>query len=171
MFHRMHFSLAMFIALTAMIGLLGCKDTHSHAKKTDDPAKTKTTAAHDHPEAGPHGGKLIEWGGDVFHVEFTIDTVAKTVTLYILDDKANPSPKIDAAKISKVKVHILSTKPSVTVDMKHDSKKSGDKDGVAFVGTHDLFGTTGEILLTVDGVVEGHPAFSGDHKHQPTKKK
>ncbi len=170
MFHRMHFSLAMFIALTATIGLLGCKDTHSHAKKTDDSAKTKTTAAHDHPEAGPHGGKLIDWGEDVFHVEFTIDTATKTVTLYVLDDKAKPSSKIDAAKISKVKVHVLSS-PPVAVDMKHDPKKSGDKDGVAYVGTHDLFGQSGEILLTVDGVVEGHPAFSGDHKHQPTKKK
>ena len=79
--------------------------------------------------------------------------------------------KIDAGKISKVKVHIINTKPPVAVEMKHDAKKSSDKDGVAFVGTHERFGQPGEIHGSVDGVVEGHPPFSGDFKTKSGEKK
>ncbi len=166
---RMYLCLALFAALLAPVGLSGCKDG---AKKTDPttPAK-KTEAAHDHPTEGPHGGKLVEWGEDVFHVEFTVDPATKTATIYILDDKAKPSSKIEAAKISKVKVRVTNAKPAITVEMKHDPKKSSDKDGVAFVGTHDRFGEAGEIHGTIDGVIEGNPPFSGDLKYKAGEKK
>ena len=179
MIHRIPFALVVFVFSAGAIGLFGCKDPNTGGKKSDDKTQSKEKSGekktdatpHDHPTEGPHGGVLVEWGDDIFHVEFTVDAATKTATLYILDDKAKPSSKIDAGKISKVKVHIINTKPPVAVEMKHDAKKSSDKDGVAFVGTHERYGQPGEIHGSVDGVVEGHPPFSGDFKTKSGEKK
>jgi hypothetical protein len=40
-----------------------------------------------HPTEGPHGGPLIEWGDEEYHLEFTVDRPKKQA-LYVLDESA-----------------------------------------------------------------------------------
>src|SRR5882672_8747223 len=121
-----------FIALFTFIALPGCQP--GKGAKKEDPKKDK---GHDHDETGPHGGPLAEWE-DIYHAEFTVDHAKKQVVVYILDDKAKAAPKIDAGKITKVKLNVKDIKPPLQIDLTHDAQLSGDK-GIAFTATHDHF--------------------------------
>jgi hypothetical protein len=55
------------------------------------PPAAEKPAAHDehaHPSEGPHHGHLIELGNEEYHAELTHDDATKTVTVYLLDGKA-----------------------------------------------------------------------------------
>jgi len=157
------------VALLSFVFLAGCTPSKDGAKDASAKAKDapKDKKDHDHGETGPHGGAIAEWD-DVFHAEFTVDPATKSAIIYILDDKAKNAPKIDAAKITKVKLSITSAKPIVTIDLTHDAKKSNDK-GIVFTGTHDSFEKPGELKGTIDGTVDGKP-YSGDFKYKHADK-
>jgi hypothetical protein len=148
-----------------MVGVLpGCTDK-SGAKKT-----TATTAAkeHDHDEFGPHGGPLAEWGKEEYHAEFIVDAGKKQVTIFVLDGTAKAAPKVDADKIT-VELTIISVKPPVKVDLKHDKSASGDKLGIAFTGNNDLFEKPEGLRVNIRGKVDGKEGYSDDVTYKAPK--
>lgn len=152
-------------AMLVFAALPGCNK--GEPANVTDKDKKKDQPEHDHPDAGPHRGPLAEWGIEEYHAEFTVDTANKQVTIYILDDKAKAAPKIDAAKITNVKVSIVGSKPLISVDLKHDAKLS-DAKGIAFIGTHDHFAKAAEITLNISGKVDGKP-YSNEVNYKPLK--
>src|SRR5687767_13476253 len=61
---------------------------------------TKKGHAHEHPDEGPHGGALAEWGDEKYHAEFTVDHGKKQATVYILDGSAKKAAPIEAKEIT-----------------------------------------------------------------------
>ncbi len=157
----------LFGVLISLVALPGCTTPPSGAKDKEKDKEKDKGAKHDHDEVGPHGGPLADWD-DKFHAEFTIDTAKKQAVVYILDDKAKLAPKIDAAKITKVKLAITSVQPPLLLDLKHDAALSSDK-GIAFVVTHDQFGKQVEMKGVIDGTVDGSP-YSNKFTYKPTDK-
>jgi hypothetical protein len=154
-------SSCLFIAaLFAVVTLPGC-----NKKETAKPVDQKKDAHADHGD-GPHGGPLAEWE-EKYHGEFTLDAAKKQVTVYILDDTAKAAPKIDAAKITNVTVTVAKSKPPITLELKHDAKRSDDK-GIAFVGTHDHFEKSGEMTVNISADIDGKH-YSNDVTYKPSK--
>src|SRR5262245_37093806 len=93
-------------ALAAALALLsGCDGKTDANKKADagkkaDAAKKAEKDEHDHPDKGPHGGVLAEWGDEKYHAEFTVDHKAKKATVYILDGTARKAAPIPARSIT-----------------------------------------------------------------------
>ncbi|MEE3368197.1 MAG: hypothetical protein VX346_02510 [Planctomycetota bacterium] len=68
-------------------------------KSSQDDAKpaAATKAVHDHPEAGPNGGKLIELGkNEAYHAEWIGDDESGQVRVFILDSSAKKELPIPA---------------------------------------------------------------------------
>src|SRR5260221_3642938 len=109
----------------------GCQDAKSVAKSTAVP-KAKESHDHDHPEKGPHGGELVEWGEEDYHIEVTFDHKNKQAVIYLLDSTARNAANVETDKV-KVTLKISNTQPPITLLLQHDAAKSSDK-GLAFVG-------------------------------------
>jgi len=127
--------------------------------------------AHSHPEHGPHGGCLIEWGDEEYHGEFTVDHGKKETVVYILDETAAKAPDLKPEDITDLVVVIKNVTPQATIELKHDAARSGEK-GIAFVGTHDALQKEMEFKGELSGKVKGKPYVHDftekaghDHKH------
>ena len=127
---------------------------------------------HEHPDAGPHNGALAEWGNEEYHVEFTVDHKAQTVTVYVLDDTAKKAKPIDAKSLTLV----LKQKPAVTVTLQ-PKPETGEKSGQSsrFTAKNAAFGKEQAFEGTISGKVGAKP-YSGDfkekaHDHKDEKKK
>jgi len=146
---------------TVLVGLAGCEGPQ---RKPDG-----STAVHNHPTKGPHGGSLIELGDEQYHVEMIHDDAAGTVTFYVLDGGATKVVPIAATE--------------VTVNLKHDGKPeqfkiaakadAGDPAGKSsrFVSDDkelaedlDAEGAGAELVLTIDGT-PFRGKIAHDHKH------
>ncbi len=165
--HLIHLTSCLFFAaMFVLVALPGCNKGTEVAKskgKDQDKGKSKD----DHVDIGPHGGPCAEWGNEDFHAEFIVDAGKKQVTVYILDGTAKVAPKIDAAKITEMKLTIIA-KPPVPLDLKHDPKESGDK-GIAFSATNDAFAKPDGMKVNISGKVDDKP-YSGDVEYKAPKK-
>jgi hypothetical protein len=100
--------------------------------KSVPPKKVET-----HPDRGPHGGPLAEWGEEEYHVEFTADRGKKEVAVFILDGSAR---KPAAIKAKTVTLTMKKEKPPVQVKLTADPQKDDAPDTASrFVGTHEKF--------------------------------
>lgn len=161
-----HVHLNWCVALVAALcfTMAGCSPKTDAVRK---PGKTGDHAAghaHEHPEHGPNGGALVEWGDEEYHPEFTVDHDAKQVIVFLLDGSAKKAPRVDPTKITDVKVSITNVTPPITVDLQYDGGKSGEK-GIAFVGTHEAFAKKMEFKGNVSGNVDGKP-YSGEFEEK-----
>lgn len=155
---------ASFLAIAALfvfVAMPGCN------KMEPAPGKDKGPPAHKHGKT-PHGGPFAEWEELDYHAEFTVDHAKKQVTVYILDKEMEKSPKIDPAKITKVKLAVLGSTPPVLIDLKLDDKASADK-GFPFVGTHDFFATPKDFKGDISGNVDGKP-YNGEFNFKASTK-
>lgn len=158
-----------FTALFAIgvFSLAGCPkpkpDTTDDAAPTDTSGDGKGGHTHDHVHgAGPHGGVLADWGGGVYHVEFTVNHDDQQATVYILGDDEKTASPIAAEEIE------LSIKdPEMQVTLKA-MPQQGDGEGKSskFVGNHESLGVVQEYEGTITGVVDGTP-YTGDFKEEP----
>lgn len=157
--------IAVFVGVVA---LLGCEKPTT--TKNTKPAATTTGHSHDHShDEGPHGGVLAEWGEEVYHVEFTVDHAKKQVVVYLLDEHAVKTPKVEPSDVKNMTLTITNVKPPLTLELKHDAALSGPK-GMAFVVTHDQFGKEMDFNGNISGNVKGQ-AYSGDFKETGGHKK
>ena len=118
---------------------------------------------HDHPEKGPHGGPLAEWGEEKYHAEVTFDHGKKQATVYILDGEAKKPAPVAAETVT---LSLTNVKPPVQVTLKADPQE-GDAKGQAsrFTGTHDQLGKEMDFEGEVSGTVAGTP-YAGTFKHK-----
>ena len=151
---------ALLFAFVALPGCNSAKDgkKHDHDKKEDK---------HAHADVGPHGGPFADW--DDYHAEFIVTHTDKHAVIYLLDEKLEKAPKVDASRFSKVRLVITSVKPAVAIDFKHDPKLSGEL-GIAYVATHEELGKPveikGVISATLDENVKGkEKGFIDDKFH------
>src|SRR5262245_34972790 len=126
----MRHTLTPFVAvfMAAIVILAGC---------TDKPTKPKSPKddAHGHPDKGPHGGALAEWGDENYHAEFTVDHAKKQATVYILDGSAANAAPVAANSLT---LRLTNVKPAVEITLKADPE-AGDPKGQCsrFSGTHE----------------------------------
>jgi len=103
-------------------------------------------------EKGPNGGVLYEGAKHKYHIEIKVDAANKSVTAYILDDKAKKAVPIKAKTISlKIKgADEAITLTGVGKDAETFTKYEGKAD--AFGGKLDFAGIT-----LVAKIVDGKP--------------
>ena len=148
--------------LLALLPLLaGCPAVD---RKGPSQAATKGHGhAHAHPDEGPHGGALAEWGDEKYHAEFTVDHGKKQATVYVLDGSAKKAAPIDAKELT---LSLSNVKPAVQVTLKADPQE-GDPKGQSsrFTGTHDALGKEMEFEGEISGKV-GETPYSGEFKEK-----
>lgn len=132
----------------ALALLVGCGST------TPTPPTEK--AAHNHPSRGPHGGPLVEWGEEEFHLEVVIDRPTGTATVYVLDDEA----KAEVAVTAKVLTLSLTGEPPTVVTLNAVPNSSSK-----FVGTHELFKKDDKLAGSVSGE-HGGKKYSGKFREK-----
>jgi len=92
---RVALRLALFVFCgAALVGYLGCSKPGAKEKP-----KAAAHEGHDHAEAGPHQGQLIELGEEEYHAELVHDDANQKVTIYLLDGKAKGNVPIPASEI------------------------------------------------------------------------
>lgn len=101
-----HF-LTRMMAVPVVCFLAGCQQ--EAGTSTKPPAQVKDAGKkadaddhdhdHDHAAAGPHGGRLVEFGDEEYHGEWVHDEASGKVTIYILDGKAAKDFLIEANAI------------------------------------------------------------------------
>jgi hypothetical protein len=142
--------------------------------KSPTGAEAKAKQVHDHPDEGPHGGALAEWGDEKYHAEFTVNHAKKQATVYILDGSVKKASPIAAETIT---LSLTNVKPPLQVTLKAEPQE-GDPKGQAsrFVGTHDALGKEMDFEGEISGKV-GETPYSGtfkekaEHEHKHDKKK
>ena len=141
--------------ITSMLVVLAvslCLSTGCTPKETVKPAVVKK-AVHDHPDKGPHGGPLLEWGAEEYHVEYLFDRDKKQATIYIFDDSAVKASPIAVEEVSLTLTH---TKEPIKIALKAEPNKDDPKGKSSrFVAVHDALGDSaafrGEIGTKIDG--------------------
>src|SRR5262245_10906711 len=143
----------------AALALTGCTDRPA---KTDSPKKAP---AQDHPDKGPHGGPLVEWGEEQYHVEFTVDRAKKRATVYILDGSAKKASPIAAESVT-----LTLTKPAAAQITLKAEPQDGDPKGQSsrFSGGDDKLAAEGDLEGEISATIGGTP-FSGEFKHRVRK--
>lgn len=156
-------SVPLFIlAVTVAVpGLPGCKVRQPSPKPG-------TKAMHAHPDHGPHGGTLIEWGDEEYHGEFTVDHARKETVVYILDGSATKAPDLKPEDLTELVVLLKNVSPPARVELKHDPERSSAK-GIAFVGTHEALAREMEFRGELSGKIKGKP-YVGDFAEKPGHK-
>lgn len=147
--------------LTALLSL-GCSSRPTGDAGGD--SKKKGGHHHDHPEKGPHGGPLAEWGDEEYHPELVLDAEKKTATVYILDGEVKKAVPIEATSI---KLTLKIESPPVTIELKAEPQKD-DPAGKAsrFSATHEKFGSKLDPeKIVASGKVKGKPYQGSFHVH------
>jgi hypothetical protein len=136
--------------------MTGCESKPSTTGKTAASGKAVAEKA-DHPDHGPHGGAIIEWGDEEYHLEFTVDRKAKQATVYVLDGNIRKPKPIAAQQLT-----LTLKQPVITVTLEA-SPQEGDPAGSAsrFVGKNEAFGQEQPFAGTVSGEAGGKP-YAGD---------
>ena len=137
-----------FPALAALLAFAACCNKDD---KTNTP-KIKP-AEHGHPEEGPHGGALAEWGDDdEYHLEFTVDHKTQEATVYVLDGTGKKTKPIKNKDLTLT----LKQTPAVTVKLVAKPDKD-DPVGTSsrFVGKHEALGKVQEFQGTIGGELNG----------------
>lgn len=126
---------------------------------------------HEHPEQGPHGGVLADWGKDEYHVEFTVDHDKKQTTVYILDVQAKNAVPI---KTDAVTVVITNVSPPLKIVLKPEPQADEPAGSSSrFVGTDDKLGVEMDFKGEISAEVNGK-AYAGkfeEHDHDTKKGK
>jgi len=95
--------LGICVLLAGSVFSSGCGQPKSDYKATQDLKKAGTSdhdhdhsshqGGHTHYGAGPHGGSIIELGGDDFHAELVLDHAAHALRIFLLtSDAKTPLP-------------------------------------------------------------------------------
>lgn len=162
----MYRKIAIVSVAFACLSIVGCSNRDAAKPKADKEKK----AVHNHPDKGPHGGALVEWGDDDYHLEFLVDHGKKEATVYVLDDVAAKPAPIAAEEITLTLTH---TKPPLRIPMKA-APETGDAKGKSsrFVAVHDELGKEMDFKGEISGKV-GDTPYRGDleEKDHDHKKK
>jgi len=117
--------------------------------------------AQPHPDKGPHGGPLVEWGEEEYHLEVVPDKKGE-VAVYVLDGEVKKAKPIDAKEL----VLTLKSTPPVVVKLTAVAEK-GDPEGKfsKYVGKNDVFTKEMKWEGSVSGKVANKP-YAGNFKQK-----
>src|SRR5262249_31357626 len=119
---------------------------------------------HDHPNKGPHGGPLAEWGEEQYHVEFTVDRAKKRATVYILDSTARTAVPIAAESVT-----LSLTKPAAQITVRAEPQDGAPRGQASrFSGSDEKLGPDGGLEGEISATIAGTP-FSGDFMEHARK--
>ncbi|MAE77415.1 MAG: hypothetical protein CMJ85_11160 [Planctomycetes bacterium] len=136
------------VLIAALIGLGAC-----------DPAAPDKQSVK-HPTKGPHGGKVLEVGAHVAHLEIAHDEAAGKMTIWVLGpDLATP---LKLAKPPQLK--IASADGPRVIDSKPGAAAAGDSIFVAIDKALAEHAPEGRITVEINGKVY-NPALTHDHQH------
>jgi hypothetical protein len=170
------FPISTAVALIAIASFIaGCgggndADTNTTPVVETDDHGHEHESGHDHPDHGPHGGDLVELGGDDYHAE-VVHGDDGSVTVYILDGAAASTVAIDATELNINVTHdgqpeqfTLAASPEA-VDAEGMSSRFVSND--AELGEHlDEEGASAKLVVRIDGTpYSGNIAHSHDHEH------
>lgn len=115
-----------------------------------------------HPDKGPHGGPLVEWGEEEYHLEVVTDAKTGEVAVYVLDGEVKKSKPIDAKEL----ILTLKSTPPVVMKLTATADK-GDPEGKfsKYVGKNDAFTKEMKWTGSVSGKV-GNKPYAGDFKQK-----
>ncbi len=152
------------LLLAAFVGplIVGCGTPTAPSGST-----APTTPPHQHPTKGPHGGPLVEWGDEEYHLEVAADKAAGEVTVYVFGGHdALPDWKAAAIDAKTLTLVLKSADPPATITLEAKPAKD-DPAGTSsvFVGKHDAFKADKKLAGTVSGLVSGKP-YSEDFKQK-----
>ncbi len=145
---------ALILGVAALVASWGC------TPPTPPSAPTTKEEVHDHPDIGPHGGPLAEWGAHDYILEFTVNPESREAVVYILDGKAAAPKPIS----SKTVLLGLRESPAVAVTL--EAKPSeGDPAGSSsrFIGKHQAFAEKKAFAGTLSCELDGKK-YSGFFK-------
>ena len=123
-------------------------------------------AAQPHPDKGPHGGPLVEWGEEEYHPKIVVDKKTGDVTVWVYGTHDDLHKKKLKAIDSKSLTIVLKTTPPTTVKLEPSPEK-GDPKGSStkFTGKNDVFKMDAKWEGTISGKVGTKP-YSGDFKQK-----
>jgi len=164
------------------VGSPGCRKAQDEKKKDGQQVKDgkkddgkKGKEDDDHPDEGPHGGALAEWGNHEYHAEFTVNHKEKMATVYILEGKI-VGGKMKAAPIDaeSITLTIDNVKPKkLVLTLKADPEASDPKGKSSrFSGVHKQLEEEKEFEGEISGKV-GKTPYAGkfkEEKHEHEKK-
>lgn len=135
----------------ALVGLIG--GVPAQAVRADD-------------HKGPHGGTVVEWGEEEYHLELVTDAKAGTATVYVYgtheDFKKKTMKAIDAKSLTLV----LKGATPTTVKLEPAPEKDDPKgSSTKFTAKHDVFTKDMKWEGTISGKVGTKP-YSGDFKQK-----
>src|SRR5262249_20598424 len=122
-------------AVAAAVLAAGCEGKPSSGGAAPRKGAAEARKGHEHPDKGPHGGPLAEWGEEEYHAEFTGERGKKQATVYILDDQIKRAKPIKAETIT---LTLTSVTPAVQIALKAEPQpKDPAGKSSRFVGSHD----------------------------------
>ena len=158
----------MFASVIAVLAVSLVFSTGCTPKKEKDPVKSVVKKDHDHPDKGPHGGPLLEWGAEEYHVEYVFDRDKKQATVYILDDSAAKASPIAVEEVTLTLTH---TKDPIKVALKADPNKDDPKGKSSrFVAVHDALGDSAAFKGEI-GTKIGDKDYHDEFAEKAAKKK
>ncbi|MGF1579880.1 MAG: hypothetical protein ACFCD0_10995 [Gemmataceae bacterium] len=131
--------LTFLITIAFCVSLTGC---------FNPPSNQQDKKGHHQHNPPPHGGLIIPWGADEYHVEFVRNKKTGMAKLYMYDGELEKLVPIDAKVISmrlkgKDRTHKLEFKP--------DPSKDDPKDQAPlFTLKHEVFQSKGKLKGTID---------------------
>lgn len=138
-------------------------DEHDH---DGDHHSQDSGASHEHAEGGPHGGRIVDWGGGKFHAEVQFDFDHATVTVFVLgSDEVTAAPVL--ATDGKILLTIYEGKFQIELLAK---PQKGDTQGQAsrFAGKDSRLGSLKKFSATISGELDGIP-YAGDFEMEADK--
>jgi hypothetical protein len=138
---------------------------------------TATKADHEHAEEGPHGGKIIELGGEDYHAELVHNDATHKVGVYLLDGTAKAAAPINAASLAINSRTSGEPKQFTLLASPQPGEPEGSSSYFELVSEElctalDDHDTASRLSVTIDdkpyvGVIEAHGHDHGhDHEHE-----
>lgn len=171
--YRTHAALAAF-ALSAYVA--GCGGKGDQTTTTTPPVTEEAEHEHSHASTGPHGGSLVELGGDAYHAE-VVHGDDGAVTVYVLDGNAAATVAIDAAEViinvthdGRPEQYTLTASPEAG-DPEGKSSRFVSSDAELGEHLHEE-GAAARLVIAIDGTnYSGNVSHSHDdhgHTHSHT---
>ena len=163
------------LALGTLCGGCSAKvDTGGHAAN-----EHTAPAPADHPERGPHQGRLIELGREEYHAELLHDDASHRVTIYLLDAAARRPTAVSEPEVLVNLVVEGTPRQFKLPAAPQPGDPSGSSSRFEFVSEAlcqalDQATTTGRLSATIAGRPYSgdlaHAAHDHDHDHAADRK-
>lgn len=160
--------IASLLCTFAIVGCGGAPSTTNPAAESQEHAHGDEEHGHednaDHDAPGPHGGKIVDWGGGKYHLELVLNKEPKELVAYVLDGNAKELLPIAASDLQ------VSLKEPMVDLILAATPADGEPAGTASRFAAALPAGDEEVHLegTISGVVDNVPYagdFHDEHDH------